>query len=712
MRPLLLGLAACFPQGQIELPLEPGTASWFVGARTSEGVHVFASTPTVALALDDADTLVFAPSAFTLAELGLEPGRIETSQRSPTGACPDLTLVRPIPSDRAMVRAARAGDPWLPLAEEVSVLLSAWLEPLPYEGCTCVEEIGDTPLACRSDCETVEVAPPMPPEAPEPLQIPIVRTTCADTEVEIPGGCLPLGAPCAGPWPVTGDPSPIHVRPGAVGGDGSIGAPYGTIREALEGPPSATILLAPGRHDVDRPLAADATIIGCADATTIRASDPLGLIVRGRLGIESVTVDAAALRVITPGVLRLRGARVTGGVVVSAGGAASMIAARIEGREFGVIANTASVTIDGLEITGATHGIAAESSTITAARVLIDAEIAGAIVNRSRFFLSRALIDEPEILGFRVASGEATIEDVAILRAGQTGAGVQTSTIGNPVMAHLIARRLYVEDAGLTGVLIGGAGATSIETGDLSSVIVRGGPSSYHAIVFDGEGLTMDRVHVSGLYDRSGVFLDPIDNAVPIQVTNLMVTGSPGEAAVAVHGTLATFERIGIHSYSGAGLRLEGSVLGTRVSDLSIVVTATPSAALTIASAADVDRPEEVVIEVDRADLRSTEEVLRLRNSLTARISNVRITRGKVGVIYETVTGLTQNDIEISGLVVDGSGTGIDLTLVSPGATRFGLSKAEIVRCGTGARARLCSLPSVLGADVLYRGNGVSIDAE
>lgn len=102
------------------------------------------------------------------------------------------------------------------------------------------------------------------------------RAACATPfEGHFPGepGCRAVGAPCpAGPWPEGLPDSGVrYVEPGALGGDGSLAAPFGTLAEAVAAAsPGDTIALSEGLHP--GPVAVDRAVTvrgACAERTAI-----------------------------------------------------------------------------------------------------------------------------------------------------------------------------------------------------------------------------------------------------------------------------------------------------------------------------------------------------------------------------------------------------------------------------------------------------------
>ena len=105
---------------------------------------------------------------------------------------------------------------------------------------------------------------------------------CAPGQAHFPGepACSPIGSACpTGDWP-EGLPTTAvrYVRAGApVGGDGSLGAPYARIADALRAAPvGTTVALAKGRYDEVVSPGPGVTIVGACAAETIVAPRALG----------------------------------------------------------------------------------------------------------------------------------------------------------------------------------------------------------------------------------------------------------------------------------------------------------------------------------------------------------------------------------------------------------------------------------------------------
>jgi len=120
------------------------------------------------------------------------------------------------------------------------------------------------------------------PDGPE-LCEPFPETglaSCADHEAHFPGtpGCQRIGTECAADgWP-SDLPSTgvVFARAGEAGGDGTRGAPFGTIGEAaLAATAGDVVAVAVGDYDEPVVIPAGVTIWGaCPEGTVVRASEP------------------------------------------------------------------------------------------------------------------------------------------------------------------------------------------------------------------------------------------------------------------------------------------------------------------------------------------------------------------------------------------------------------------------------------------------------
>jgi len=162
--------------------------------------------------------------------------------------------------------------------------------------------------------------------------------------------CQPLGDPCpAGEWPeippeVTGNR--IYVLAGAVNGDGTPAAPFGTVGEAIgAAAPGDVVLIGAGVYPEAVSIGKDLTLWGkCATETVISAPDPGG-------GLNS-----GAVRVPQTAQVSLRNLQITGG-------------------QYGLVLDweQAQVSLEGVWIHQATEaGINAQLGTLILRDVLVD----------------------------------------------------------------------------------------------------------------------------------------------------------------------------------------------------------------------------------------------------------------------------------------------------------------------------------------------------
>ncbi len=205
---------------------------------------------------------------------------------------------------------------------------------------------------------------------------------CAAGEHRPPGAsaCAPPGEACpSGEWPDAPDDGRalVHVREGAAGGDGSSGAPFGTLAEALAAAPaSARVLLARGAYDAPASVDRAVELRGaCAAESVVRG--PLRLAASGA-SVKDLSVEASAgpaLVVVEDarvGGLRIAGAvSVTGaaldvedttveagdGVAVEASGGATLglVTTTLTG-ESGISIEEATLTVRGVAVRG-TRGV-------------------------------------------------------------------------------------------------------------------------------------------------------------------------------------------------------------------------------------------------------------------------------------------------------------------------------------------------------------------
>jgi hypothetical protein len=698
----LLLATGCFPAREIALPSLPGEA-FFLGARDDDGTELYASPDAAAFAAGDATRIVVAPSPHSLEELRLAKGPLVPSDGAPVEGCGSLVLSRGLPRDDAL--ELDDGLRWRPIADSPSFLLNAWLEPLALDGCPCVIDDGDTPLACSAECPEIVVEAPAPPDSVRPIGVATARTACGGL-VELPGECVELGVPCRGPWPEAppGASAVYYVRVGAAG-DGSEGDPFGTIAEALAAaPPGSAILLGAGVHAVGPSIDRPGAIIGCAGTTTIASAGGAEIVVYQDLSMESVTIVADGLHAAAP--VRLSGVRVLGRVAATET-AITLSNVAIDGTRVGVEVSRSFASIDGLAIT-ASAAISAMSSTVTARRLLVDGGVHGGVNgvvgDRSWIELERALIDGPGGIGVQALGGAVMLEDVAILRPGVFGIDVEIRARG-PVI-----ERVHVEAPGRTGILIHNEGVTAVATAALAdAVVVAGDSAPEHGIhVMGAVRVALDRARIGGGFQRSALSIQGTEGGLPrAELRDIVTTASTGIAAIHVSTAEAVVDRARIDGPGVHGVLLDEPLSLTELRDLTVSGSST---GLTIEKAQD-NEPSRLVAIVERAHLIGGAFGLALRKELNVSIRDVRVAPAGVGFIFEGATNPLNSVIEIDGLEIEGGEVGIDLSSIEPGATSLLLSRASVARSRIGARVDRCALPIVVGPDLVYRDNVRTVEA-
>jgi parallel beta helix pectate lyase-like protein len=295
---------------------------------------------TVSLHRADRVTAIF--YARELRNFHLEPGPI-AGKIAPDGV--------PLPSD--FLAAYEAADvsglrAWRPIDQLGAAVRrfrlpgSTWAECLDLGGCALFA----TSMSCDSCPPPPQPATVRPPVAPSPpvltpcpdgwspnanppsdataCEPPVGTASCAAGAAELlpETGCAPIGAACPrGEWSeALPRGAPVrYVRAGApAGGDGSIGAPFATISDAIAGAtPGSVIAIGRGSFRENIALPPGVALIGaCAAATTI-AGVVLARAGAGEirdLAIAETTTTGASIRAIGPATsLALSGVEVRGG---------------------------------------------------------------------------------------------------------------------------------------------------------------------------------------------------------------------------------------------------------------------------------------------------------------------------------------------------------------------------------------------------------------
>lgn len=187
---------------------------------------------------------------------------------------------------------------------------------------------------CTVPCpEPMEPTPPATPEPPRYQPCPpgwsddpvlyacLAPSACASGQLydRVALGCRAPGpaADAAALWPAGLDEATTRfVRSGAMGGDGSRAAPWGSLTEALAGAPAGvTLALSPGVHALPAALTGGHRVVGVSSTQTrLLATTTVAL---DGLTLASLTLDAPHLR--ARGAARLDGVRLLGSVTADAG---------------------------------------------------------------------------------------------------------------------------------------------------------------------------------------------------------------------------------------------------------------------------------------------------------------------------------------------------------------------------------------------------------
>lgn len=405
----LLALASCLPQQ--ELTLEPGFASAvvFVVERAQLRARVYdlegGLQPTSIATADGAAFVLLYREP--LSRWAIEAGDLEPADAATGRALP--------PADRALAFDGIWSEvgtlpPAIsefrfkaPSAEECAARGGCWESP---EKAFCVD--------CPRPEEPAAPSPPAPPDlaacAPgwRPVQdgalmrcdpaVPDAET-CARDELALPSeGCTPLGSACpsAEPWPV-GLPAgtPLFVRAGASGGDGTRQRPFGSIAEAIAvAPRGAVVALARGRYTADE--IGEVTLFGaCVSGTTLSSA----MMIAATASIANLTAEASLLIQGTSARLALQDVALAGDGRVSVAPGAAVFARRLS-----VYSGTTApmITVDG-------GALSLEASVLTRAAVAVTGGRMAMSDVRLHGEGARALLDHASVL---------IADDVVLDRAG------------------------------------------------------------------------------------------------------------------------------------------------------------------------------------------------------------------------------------------------------------------------------------------------------
>jgi hypothetical protein len=450
-----------------------------------------AAAPAVPLLEGDTDGALYAlyfPPEYTL----------------PTGefvARTSLPWSRPLPAARQAERRDWGDETWTEVSPE-----SVPPFDLPLESpVLCAGRGGcyadSLSRVCTVPCPTPpEPAPPATPEPPRYQPCPpgwtdepalyacLAPSACASGQLydHAALGCRAPGPAADGAalWPAGLDePTTRFVRVGAMGGEGSRAAPWGSLAEALAGAPDgATLALSPGAHALPAALAGEHRVVGVSSAQTQLVSTTT--VSLDGLTLASLTLDAPHLR--ARGVARLEGVHVRGSITTDTGEL-----------------TLAEAVADGRVRVQAGAAVVVRSSVLASPRLAL--EIAGG---------GSAVVEASALGGGVRADGAVTVRDSALRSVGgpalvlsQTEAqlhGVNLSVeLASPTVQILEGGRLTGQRLRFAGgqacIRTSPGSAVSLEDTVLVGDAVR---TQGAAILGFDTRLTLRRVRVGGSFER------------------------------------------------------------------------------------------------------------------------------------------------------------------------------------------------------------------
>jgi hypothetical protein len=416
----------------------------------------------------------------SLAEIRVAPGPVSPAAGDPT---------RSLPPFAAAYRTTSI-DPvgeWEPI-DALSDRLAAFRIP-GYDVDECLA-IGGCFLSpedvvqkdCRLPCNVLAPALPAEPEPPDPPRMepcpagwsatvveafvscePPARVPCTGASLQTAGdaACRPIGAPCPAGLYGGGLPAQVlYVDPAAaLGGDGTIGAPYRDLAVAIgAAPDGGALALAKGTH-APFTTSKSVRLIGACAAETILSDRSFldggvirleaitlsgGVAVRG----ADATLDATLILGpspidVTAGSVSLVGSAVrgTGTAIRATLGSVSIDCSSIEGSPAGAIDLTgAAAAIGGSAITG-TRGsaLSASGSPVEIRETLIEGTAASYVVDiieGSTFDAEHLVIrdsigrsEDGDAYAIRIDRSNVVVSKAAIVRAVQHGIAAETATV-------------------------------------------------------------------------------------------------------------------------------------------------------------------------------------------------------------------------------------------------------------------------------------------
>lgn len=363
------------------------------------------------------------------------------------------------------------------------------------------------------------------------------RLECGADEAHFPGRdtCTRIGPECpADGVPVDLPPGAIHVRAGASGGDGSLGAPFGTIADALGvAGPDAVLALASGSYPEMTSLRdASVTLVGACMDTVIET--PPG----------------------TP-------------AFYSNGSSLTLRNLRVHGGQFGFLVQATAITLEQVIIEDLTDTAIAASneSTVNARDLVIRRNGNDAFfLFRTDATFERVVLEDIDGVAFGVRRGTVTAREVAV--DGLTG-----STAG---FVNLIGEETFftLEQASLTSDPLHSLFALGSSM-RLVDVVITGPPGAPswpdQLIILATAGATLELERVT-LIRGGGLGLGIGDPGTRASITDFLIRDLlvGGHAFEVGTGAIVELERVWIERSGSLGMLLFGSGTEVTATDLNV----------------------------------------------------------------------------------------------------------------------------------------------
>jgi hypothetical protein len=335
---------------------------------------------------------------------------------------------------------------------------------------------------------------------------------CPPGESQLGGAtCAPVGTTCpSGDYAddLPAGSSVVYVREGATGmSDGSMGAPYGSLRNAIrDGLASGTVVaLSRGTHLVEDPIPSGVHLVGACAAETVlvrgtRRDEAVVEVTTSDVTLENLSVDAAGGTGIEArgGSLTVQGVEVVGGSCVGVGiyDGSSLSATRLTVRDTSPCDPSSTATPGGLVVEDG--GVADVQQSTFVGNDTFSIRVHGGLPTAE----TRLSIEDSVVRNTASDPGEA----LAARQAGQIlGVGLfANEETGEPTASTTVdvARTLFERHPG-GNIVLRGAGTTGDfdqlalrEAGSLEATLVYSHIASVNAL--DGATVTIQRSYVTG----------------------------------------------------------------------------------------------------------------------------------------------------------------------------------------------------------------------